>query len=126
MIKGKVISGEFGKIIIREKADTCIELGELLISQDDVNKPKILLQAYDLIYGSQLSQANLELISGMTLEEEANLEFMDPKLRNYRLALLKTLITIDQNNKASLSKTLPGFFSNIKQILDEYETNINI
>ena len=69
IIKGQVISGEFGKIVIRQKSDQKLELGELLISETGENK--ILLQVFDLIYGSQISQQNLELISGMALEENA-------------------------------------------------------
>ncbi len=114
-IKGKIISGEFGKILMREKAGTALELGELLIAHEN---PKILLQVYDIIYGSQLSQTNLELISGMNLEENHDFEFMDPHLRNYRLALLKTLITINHEN-AELCKTLPDFFSSVRAITSD-------
>lgn len=114
-IKGKIISGQFGKILIREKADTTLELGELLIAHEN---PKILLQVYDLVYGSQLSQTNLELISGMNLEENHDLAFMDPLLRNYRLALLKTLVTINHEN-AQLCKTLPDFFSSVREITSD-------
>ncbi len=65
-MKGQVISGEFGKILIRQKSNEKIELGELLVAESDNNK--ILLQVYDLVYGSQISQQNLELISGLQLE----------------------------------------------------------
>ena len=73
MIKGQVISGGFSKILVRQKSKQGLELGELLIA--DMPNGKILLQVYDLIYGSQLSQQNLELISGMKLEEDTSLEF---------------------------------------------------
>ncbi len=49
MIKGQVISGEFGNILIRQKSDKNIELGELLISES--GDKKILMQVVDLIYG---------------------------------------------------------------------------
>jgi hypothetical protein len=84
MIKGQVIGGELGKVFIRQKSDVSIEMGELMVSSaGDLN---ILLQVYDLLYGSQISQANLELISGMRLEEGTDIEFLDPKLRNYSQA----------------------------------------
>ena len=92
MTKGQVISGDFGNILVRQKSDEKLEIGELLIA--DEKDTKIMLQVFDLIYGSQISQQNLELISGLTLEEETDFEFMEPKLRNYMLAKLKTLITI--------------------------------
>ena len=87
MVKGLVIAGEFGSIIIREKSTDKLELGELFIA--DTKEGKILLQVFDLIYGSQLSQQNLELVSGLKLEEDSELEIMDTNLRNYILAKMK-------------------------------------
>ena len=116
LIKGQVISGEFGKIIARQKSDASIEIGELLIT--DSNEGKILLQVYDLVYGSQISQQNLELIAGMKLEENTDFEFFDPNLRNYMLAMMKSLITIKGKN-AFVSKSLPGFFSEVREIAEK-------
>jgi len=113
MTKGQIISGEFGKILMRQKSEQDIELGELLIA--DSNDKKILMQVYDLIYGSQISQQNLELISGLNLEENTDMDFIDPNLRNYKLALLKSLIAIDGEG-ARIAKTLPGFFSTVREI----------
>ena len=113
MIKGQVISGEYGKILIREKSDQQIELGELLIAETP--DAKILLQSTNLLYGSQISQQNLELISGMALEDDEKVEFMDPKLRNYNLVLIKNLITIS-GNEAKICKKLPFFFSSVREI----------
>ncbi len=113
IIKGQVISGEFGKILARQKADQNLELGELLICESGNNK--ILMQVFDLIYGSQISQQNLELISGLSLEENTDAEFYDKNLRNYMLAGLKNLVTI-QNNRAFVSKIMPSFFSAVREI----------
>lgn len=113
MTKGLVIGGEYGRIVVREKSAEQLELGELLIA--DTTEGKVLLQVYDLVFGSQISQQNLELISGMHLEENTNLEFMDPHLRNYNLALVKSLITL-KGKSASISKTLPKFFSTAREI----------
>ena len=78
--KGIIISGKFGELVARQKHDQKIEIGELLVAQNkDI---KFLLQAYDLVFGSQLSSTNLELISGMRLEEDNDLFFMDEKIRN--------------------------------------------
>ena len=113
IIKGQVISGEFGKILVRQKSEQNLELGELLISESGENK--ILMQVFDLIYGSQISQQNLELISGLSLEENTDTEFFDKNLRNYMLAGLKNLVTI-KNNKAFVSKLMPSFFSEVREI----------
>ena len=76
MTKGLVIAGEFGKILVREKSSTPIQLGELLVANSGDNT-KILLQSIGLLYGSQISQQNLELISGMKLEDNEETEFYD-------------------------------------------------
>jgi uncharacterized protein len=116
MTKGLVISGEFGKIVVREKSDQEIELGELLIA--DSKDCKILLQVYDLRFGSQISQQNLELISGMNLEEETPLNLYDANLRNYNLALMKNLLSI-RGKEAIVCKSLPDLFSNVREITKE-------
>jgi hypothetical protein len=113
MTKGLVIGGEFSSILVREKADEKLEIGELLIA--GTKEGKILMQVSDLFYGSQISQQNLELISGMSLEENTSMDFMEPHIRNYILAKLKNLITI-REGKVGVCKTLPNFFSNIREI----------
>ena len=95
-IKGQIISGEFGKVIARQKAGQGIEIGELLISEAEGSM--ILMQVTDLLYGSQISRQSLELISGLSLEEGSENDFYDGNLRNYNLAILKSLITIKKTN----------------------------
>ena len=116
LVKGQVISGEFGKIVARQKSEAEIELGELLIADSDGGK--ILLQVYDLIYGSQISQQNLEMISGMKLEENTDFELFDANLRNYMLAMMKSLVTIKGRN-AIVSKSLPNVFSEVREIKED-------
>ncbi|MBR9690447.1 ATP-binding protein [Candidatus Woesearchaeota archaeon] len=115
-MKGQVISGKFGEIIARQKTEKEIELGEILVAK--AGNSKILLQAYDLQYGSQISQQNLELISGMVLEEDSELEFMEPHLRNYTIAMLKNILTISEKS-AKTSKNLPSFFSEVREVTKE-------
>ena len=113
MLKGQIISGDFGKIVARQKSGHTLEVGELLVA--DTNDGRILLQVYDLVYGSQISQQNLELISGMKLEENTDFELFDANLRNYTLALMKSLVTIKDKN-AFVSKSLPRFFSEVREV----------
>ncbi len=116
MVLGRIISGKFGEICVRQKSDADIELGELLVAEDGTKKS--LFQVYDLVYGSQVSQQNLELISGMSLEGEEDVQFFDPNLRNYKLAYLKNLITLS-NTSSRTSKTLPNFFSEVRGVKEE-------
>ncbi|MGV8172196.1 MAG: ATP-binding protein [Candidatus Woesearchaeota archaeon] len=120
-IKGQIISGKFGEIVARQKSDVEFELGEILVSDDntsDNSNYKIFLQVYDLQYGSQISQQNLELISGMNLEENADLVFMDKNLRNYKIAFLKNMISVSKDDQkiVTMSKSLPGMFSTVRTV----------
>ncbi len=114
MVKGLIIGGEFGNILVRQKTDEALELGELLIA--DTKNGQILLQAFDLLYGSQLTQQHLELISGLKLEEDDSLALMDAKLRTYVLARLKNLAFISERKSRS-AKTLPTFFTKVREIV---------
>ncbi|MFH1510966.1 MAG: ATP-binding protein [Candidatus Woesearchaeota archaeon] len=113
MTKGIVVSGEFGKILVREKSDASFELGELLIA--DTASGKVLLQVYNLAYGSQIPQAMRELVAGHALEEGLPLDFIDSKTRNYNLAMLKNLVTL-RDSSVAISKTMPTFFSSVREV----------
>lgn len=114
MTKGQVVSGDFSKIIARVKADTSLEIGELVVI--DNNSEKFILQVFDLVYGSQISPQNLEMVAGMNLEE-GSFTIMDEKLRNYQLAFLKPILTLA--NGSRMCKKLPSFFSAVREIKKE-------
>jgi hypothetical protein len=110
-ICGQIIAGQFGKILIREKSGERIELGDLLVVED--RDGHVLLQIYDLLYGSQISQVSRELIAGMNLEGlGAGLEFLEPQLRNYILTEGKALLRISSGQ--AIPKVLPGFFDTVR------------
>src|SRR3989344_8585258 len=89
-IVGQIINGAQGEIILREKSTQPVELGEILIAEDNDNKT--LLQVYDLQYGSQLEDSRIELASGLNIEENwEGLRFIDPELRNYVILKAKAL-----------------------------------
>jgi hypothetical protein len=111
--KGLIVSGEFGNVLVREKQGKALELGELLIA--DTANGKMLLQVFDLVYGSQLAQQQLELLSGLKLEENVGLQFFDEAMRNYILARVKNVATI-VDNKSKAAKTLPQCFSDIRDV----------
>ena len=114
MLKGQVVSGDFGKIVMRIKSEQKVELGELVVIED--HDEKFILQVYDLLYASQISQQNLEMVAGMNLEEES-FNIMDEKLRNYQLALLKPILNVGSNSKTC--KKLPTFFTKVREIQKE-------
>ncbi len=116
MTKGQIIGGNFGNLVARQKSGAHFEIGELLIAEQQESKS--LLQVTDVSFGSQISSINLELISGMELEDEGSFSFMDPKLRLYTLATLKSVLRID-GGKGRASKVLPGFFSHVREVTED-------
>ena len=117
-IVAQVISGGFGEILVRQKHGKTVELGDLLIV--DTSDGHIILQAYDLIYGSQLPAQVRELISGLKLEGQAkSLSLTEPDLDNYIIIKLKSLVNITKDSVPFIPKTLPKFFSDIRAITKE-------
>ncbi|MGB9659200.1 MAG: ATP-binding protein [Nitrososphaerales archaeon] len=115
-ICGQIIAGGVGKILIREKSGEKIELGDLLVAED--SEGYLILQVYDLLYGSQISQVARELIAGMRLEGlGAGLEFLEPQLRNYVLALAKSVLRV--TSKPHVPKVLPDFFGTVRHVLEK-------
>ncbi len=116
MIKGQVVSGDFTKIVMRVKAGQSIELGELLVIESFATSEKFILQVYDLIYASQISQQNLEMVAGMNLQGDS-FNIMDESLRNYQLALLKPILVY--SDKSKTCKKLPEFFAQVRAITQQ-------
>jgi len=111
-VKGQVIGGRFNEVLARQKTGANLQLGELLVA--DLGSEKVLLQVYDLLYGSQIPSQYLEMISGMSLEEGTDVQLIDEELRTYKLALLKNLLMI-KSNGAVAAKELPPTFSNLRE-----------
>ncbi len=113
-IVGSIIAGKHGSILIRQKSGSEVELGDLLLVKQ--KNASLLLQVYDIVFGSQIPAKHLEMISGMKLEGYgADLDFMDPALRNYVLAQVKAVARVE-DNKVRIPKTLPPFMGNVRHI----------
>ncbi len=115
-VVGQIVGGTFGELLIRKKRDERIQLGEILVVEDKGEKH--FLQVYDIRYCSQLSQQNLEMISGLQLEESNKVEILDEHIRNYTLAIAKSILYISQN-KITLPKSLPSFLKKVRRLRKE-------
>ena len=110
---GQIVAGEIGKILIREKSGEKIELGDLLVVEDA--EGYLIMQVYDLLYGSQISKLAREQIAGLKLEGfGVGLEFFEPQLRNYVLAEAKAVLRVTSKPKSA--KTLPDFFGIVRHV----------
>jgi DNA helicase HerA-like ATPase len=108
---GQIVAGEVGKILIREKSGQKIELGDLLVVDD--GEGYLIIQVYNLAYGSQISQIAREQMAGLKLEGiGAGLEFFEPQLRNYVMAQGKSVLRV--TNKVQVPKVLPDFFGTVR------------
>jgi DNA helicase HerA-like ATPase len=117
-VSGQIIAGKTGQILAREKAGGEIEIGDLLVAEEDGGY--VILQAYELVYGSQVPQLVRELLAGMKLEGKgADMDFLEPELRNYVIAQIKALLRVGKNNELTIPKTLPRFFSTIRHVTEK-------
>jgi len=116
---GQIVGGEHTGLLLRQKSEGGLELGALLVAplNDDCSE-YIILQVFDLLYGSQLEPRVLEMMSGMGLEGYGEgADFMEKNLRNYVMAKARALIQVIRGAGGSHSirmpKQLPHFFSEV-------------
>ena len=114
-IVGQVVGGEFGDIIIREKSGKNIEIGDLLVSEEEGGM--LILQVFSLQYGSQILERMQQMMSGVNMEQGAsNAEFYEPEFVNYVLASVRALARVTTSDTVTLPKTLPAFFNKLRLI----------
>ena len=79
---------------------------------------KSLYKFFILLYGSQISSLGLENISGMSLEGiGANLDWIEPHLRNYILVKAKSILHIGTADKSPRNpKVLPNFMGPVRRL----------
>ena len=107
---GQIIGGDYGEIWIRQKSDEHLEIGELLIADD------IILQVFDMEYGSLLESRDIARMSGMHLEGMGEVSVKENNIRNYILAKAKPVF--DLRNRGT-PKALPGFFRVLRRVSEE-------
>jgi hypothetical protein len=111
---GSIISGKHGDILIRQKSGAKVQLGDLLLVQQEA--AFLLLQVYDVLYGSQIPLKHLEMVSGMKLEGyAAELDFMNPNLRNYSIIQVKAVAQIE-DGEIRIPKELPPFMGDVRHV----------
>lgn len=117
-VVGQVIAGKVAHILIREKTDAKIELGNLLVAEGR-DGSSLILQVHNLSFGSQLDQDLLELTAGLELEGRGgSLEFFDADLRNYVLAEARAVASIS-GDRVTIPKALPDFFASVRHVINE-------
>ena len=118
-IVGQVIGGKIGDIVIREKSGKNLEIGDLIVSEEE--NSFLILQIFALEYGSQIEERMQQMMSGVNLEQDVkNTEFYEPEFVNYVLARIKSLARVSKNDyKVTLPKSLPSFFNKLRLIKND-------
>ena len=114
-IAGQVVGGNVASILVRQKSDQNIELGDLLVADSD-DDSYLILKVNNLQYGSQIPGSVRELAAGLQLEGySSGVDFMDPKLRNYVCASVKPIAKVFRNrDQVKIPKVMPAFFSSMR------------
>ena len=115
-VVGQIVSGSFGDIVIRQKAGTDLEIGDLIISEE--NGSFLILQVFALQYGSQIQDRMQQMMSGVNLEQSVvDAHFYEPDFINYVLARIKPLARVyKETNDVKIPKSLPSFFNKLRLI----------
>ena len=112
-IVGQVIGGNVGHLLIRQKSNIDLELGDLLIAEND--NSFLLLKVFELKYGSQVDDSSIEMASGLILEGHSESSFIDSDLRNYIVASVKAIANV-KGTTVTIPKTMPSFFAKIRSV----------
>ena len=115
-IIGQVVGGKFGDIIVRQKAGTNLEIGDLLVSEED--NSFLILQVFALQYGSQIQERMQQMMSGVNLEQGVmDAQFYEPEFVNYVLARIKPLARVSkEGSQVKIRKSMPSFFNKLRLI----------
>lgn len=114
-VVGQVVGGSFGDIVVRQKAGRMLEIGSILVSKQ--GDTSLILQVFELVYGSQIGQNMQEMMSGQGLENGVvEMQPYEPELVNYVLARIKPLARVKRGGggpsdaKVTNPKAMPPFF----------------
>jgi len=115
-VVGQVVGGKFGDVIIRQKAGSDLEIGDLMVSEEKGSY--LILQVFALEYGSQIQDRMQEMMSGVNLEQGVvDAQFYEPEFVNYVLARIKPLARVyNENDEVKIPKSLPSFFNKLRLI----------
>ena len=115
-VVGQVVGGSFGDIVIRQKTGINLEIGDLMVSEEDGSF--LILQVFALEYGSQIQDSMQEMMSGVNLEKGVvDVDFYEPDFVNYVLARIKPLARVFKGDySVSIPKSLPSFFNRLRLI----------
>ena len=118
-IVGQVVGGKFGDIVIRQKAGSNLEIGDLMVSEE--NGSILILQVFALEYGSQIQDKMQQMMSGVNLEQGiVDAQFFEPEFVNYVLARIKPLARVyRERGEVKIPKSLPPFFNKLRLITKE-------
>ena len=118
-VVGQVVGGSFGDIVIRQKSGTNLEIGDLMVSEEEGSF--LILQVFELEYGSQIQDKMQQMMSGVNLEQGvADAHFYEPEFVNYVLSRIKPLARVFNNNSdVKIPKSLPPFFNKLRLITKE-------
>mgnify|MGYP003976974355 FL=1 len=115
-VVGQVVGGSFGDIVIRQKAGTDLEIGDLMVSEEKGSF--LILQVFSLEFGSQIQDKMQQMMSGVNLEQGVvDAHFYEPDFVNYVLARIKPLARVyKENNEVKIPKSMPSFFNKLRLI----------
>lgn len=120
MVVGRVIGGSAGdKIIIRVKSDSDIDIGDILIVEN--NGIKYYIKVVNTLINSLLPGQFIDDIAGQKLEHDVELKLFDEKDRFYRICQAKILKVMKKDGFYP-PRSIPDYFSEVRRAnSDEFQ-----
>jgi len=113
MSVGRVVGGNAGdKILIRVKSDSKVDIGDILIVENE--GVKYYIKVVNLLINSLLPGQFIDDIAGQKLEHNVELNLFDEPDRFYRICQAKILKTM-KGNEFYPARSIPHYFSEVRR-----------
>ncbi|MCD6575735.1 MAG: ATP-binding protein [Nanoarchaeota archaeon] len=114
---GKVIGGNVGgKLLIRLKSNAKVDVGDLLVCENENTGEKFFLKVVNMQISSLLAQQFIEEMAGQKLEhDEIDYNIFDAQDRFYRMCEAK-ILKIKRGDEFYPPRSLPNFFTDVRKI----------
>ncbi len=112
MIVGKVIGGSAaGKVLIRVKSKSSVDIGDILIVND--NNAKYYIKVVNMLINSLLPSQFIDDIAGQKLEHDMDIKLFDEADRFYTICEAKILKVWDNGFRPP--RSIPHYFSDVRK-----------
>jgi hypothetical protein len=118
MIVGRVVGGSAGKVMLRVKSDSKVDIGDILIIEEA--GAKFYVKIVNVLINSLLPGQFVDDIAGQRLEHDIEIKLFDDADRFYKTCEAKILKLL--TDKFHPARNIPGYFAEVRRArADEFK-----